>query len=73
MKTVPCPVTGDEIDGGDCLLICDVADRLIKPTILPEGINWDEEQRKKCKACKYHADLDETAEKAIKESLNNGK
>lgn len=60
MKTVPCPVKGDEINGDDCLIICDVADRAIKPACLPEGIKWDEEQRQKCKACKYHADLDES-------------
>ena len=59
MKTVQCPVKGDQINGDDCLLICDVADRLIKPTALPEGIKWDEQQRIRCKACKYHADIEE--------------
>ena len=56
MKTVPCPVKGDEINGDDCLIVCDVADRLLKPTVLPEGIEWSEEQRQKCLQCKYHAD-----------------
>ena len=55
MKTVHCPVKGDEINGTDCLIVCDVADRMVKP----EGIKWDEEQRQKCLACKYHADIEE--------------
>ncbi len=59
MKTVHCPVKGDEINGTDCLIVCDVADRMVKPTCLPEGIKWDEEQRQKCLACKYHADIEE--------------
>lgn len=59
MKTVHCPVKGDQINGDDCLLICDVADRLIKPEALPDGIKWDEQQCRVCKACKYHADIEE--------------
>ena len=59
MKTVYCPVKGDQIDGGDCLIVCDVADRLIKPSVLPEGIEWNEEQRATCQACQYHADIDQ--------------
>ena len=56
VKTVYCPVKDGEVDGGDCIIICDVADRLILPTVLPEGIVWDEQQREKCKACPYHDD-----------------
>lgn len=59
MNTVFCPVKSDEINGDDCIIVCDVADRLLKPTCLPEGIEWNEEQRKKCLACKYHADIEE--------------
>ena len=59
MKTVPCPVKGDQINGTDCLIICDVADGLIKPQALPEGIEWNEQQCTKCKLCKYHSDIEE--------------
>lgn len=59
MKTVFCPVKGDEIDGGDCLVVCDVADRMIKPSVLPDGIEWNEKQREKCLKCQYHADIPE--------------
>lgn len=59
MKTVYCPVTDGQVDGTSCLEICIVADREAKPTILPENIVWNEEQRQKCLACKYHADLDQ--------------
>ncbi len=57
MKTVFCPVVDKDINGTDCLIICDVADNLLKPTVLPEGVVWSEEQRTKCKLCKYPADI----------------
>ena len=56
-KTVFCPVKNGQANGTECLEICIVADREAKPTILPEGIAWDEEQRQLCLNCKYHADL----------------
>lgn len=59
MKTVYCPVKSDEITGDECIIVCDVADGMIKTTCLPEGIEWDDEQKKKCKLCKYHADIAE--------------
>ena len=59
MKTVYRPVKGEQINGDDCLLICDVADKMVKPNVLPEGIEWNENQRSVCKSCKHHADLDE--------------
>lgn len=58
MKTVYCPVKNDEINGDDCLLICDVADGLINPIALPKGIEWNEKQCLKCENCKYHADIE---------------
>ena len=56
-KTVYCPVKQEQINGIDCLVICDVADRMFKPSVLPEGVRWNEEQRQLCKQCKYHSDL----------------
>ena len=38
MKTVHCPVKGDNIDGVDCCIICDVADGYVKSTLLPKDI-----------------------------------
>lgn len=58
-NTVFCPVMNGQVDGTTCLEIVLVADREAKPAILPEGIKWDEEQRQKCLACKYHADIEE--------------
>lgn len=55
MCTVFCPVIEGFIDGASCLDIVLVADREAKPTILPKGVKWDDEQRKKCLACKYHS------------------
>lgn len=57
--TVFCPVIDGQIDGTTCLEIVLVADKEAKPTILPKGIEWNEEQCKKCLACKYHADIEE--------------
>lgn len=51
---VLCPVADRPIDGGDCVIICDVADRLIKPSVLPTDIKWSEDKREICKECKYH-------------------
>ncbi len=59
MKTVYCPVKDDDINGADCYIVCDVADGYVKSILLPEGIKWNEEQRKRCKSCKYHNDIDE--------------
>ena len=56
-KTVNCPVKQEQINGIDCLVICDVADRMFRPSAIPEGILWSEEQRLICKQCKYHDDL----------------
>ena len=58
-NTVFCPVINGQIDGATCLDIVLVADKEAKPSILPKGIEWDEEQRKKCQACIYHADIEE--------------
>ena len=63
MKTVFCPLKKDQIHGTDCMVTCDVADRMLKPTVLPEEIgDWNEEKRVVCKNCKYHADLDDSKE-----------
>lgn len=50
------------MNGDDCLIICDVADHMIKPSVLPEGIVWNEEQRERCLKCPYHADLENSEE-----------
>ena len=57
MDKVYCPVKQDNIDGGECLVICDVADRMIKPTVLSEGISWNKEKQKLCLECKFHKDI----------------
>ena len=57
-NTVFCPVINGQIDGTTCLEIVLVADREAKPTILPKGVEWNEEQRKKCLTCKYHNDVE---------------
>ena len=54
MKTVYCPIIKNGINGIDCNIICDVADRMFKPSVLPEGVVWNEEQEDICLNCKYH-------------------
>lgn len=62
MKTVYCPVKTTQVNGTDCMVICDVADRLLNPSVLPNGITWSEEQRERCLKCSYHADLESSEE-----------
>ena len=57
MNTVFCPVKNDQIDGNDCYIVCEVADNMLKKKFLPEGIQWNEEQKQKCLNCPYHADI----------------
>ena len=56
-KTVYCPVKQGQINGIDCLVICDVSDRMIKPPLLPDSIHWNEDRRELCKRCKYHIEV----------------
>ena len=44
------------------MVICDVADRLLNPSVLPNGITWSEEQRERCLKCPYHTDLESSEE-----------
>lgn len=44
------------------MVICDVADRLLNPSVLPGGIDWSEEQREQCLKCSYHTDLESSEE-----------
>lgn len=59
MNTVFCPVLNRQVDGITCLEIVLVADGEINKRILPDGLEWNEEQRQKCLNCKWHADLDQ--------------
>lgn len=59
MKTVYCPVKGAQITGADCIVICDISENLLKPSVIPAGIVWNDEQCKKCLRCQYHDGLDE--------------
>ena len=58
METVYCSVINNQIDGGDCYLICEVADNMCGPFILPDGIDWNEDLRKICLNCPYHDDVE---------------
>jgi len=56
-KTVFCPIKQGQVNGTDCILICDVADKMVKPNLLPEGMEWNETKRKMCQECQYHNDI----------------
>ena len=62
MNTVYCPVLDRQVDGNTCLEIVLVADREAKTSILPQGLEWSEEQRERCLKCPYHADLESSEE-----------
>ena len=68
METVYCPVIKGQVDGTTCLEIVSVSERIAKPTLLPDGVEWNEEMREMCFHCKWHDDLgeNETAEDRAK-------
>lgn len=51
-----------KVDGTTCLEIVLVADHEAKPSILPQGLEWNDQQREKCLKCLYHADLESSEE-----------
>lgn len=60
MKTVYCPVIDGQVDGTTCLEIVEVADGRIDKKIFADydkKFTWNEEQRQKCLACKWHEDI----------------
>lgn len=57
MNTVYCPLLDGQISGTDCLITVDVANGMLNPRVLPDGIEWNDEQRQKCVACPYHDDV----------------
>ena len=57
MKTVFCPLKNNQINGIGCLVVCDVVEKMLAPSAIPEGINWNEDMRVVCKACPYHNDI----------------
>lgn len=59
MNTVFCSVLDRQVDGTTCFEIVLVADGEINKRILPDGLEWNEEQRQKCLNCKWHEDLDQ--------------
>lgn len=56
MKTVYCPVKNEEIEGSECIIISDVAHRMLKASALSAKIEWNENQRQCCLACKWNYD-----------------
>lgn len=56
MKTVTCPITGNQIDGDSCYCTVLVVDGEAPETSLPEGIELTEETRRTCRSCQYHDD-----------------
>lgn len=54
MKTVYCPVKKGQIDGGDCIVVSDVAHNLLNQSVLPDDIPWGEEQRQRCLSCRWN-------------------
>lgn len=53
IRKVYCPIYNREINGTECIVLCDVSDKMIKPDVLPDEITWKED-RETCKQCKYH-------------------
>lgn len=56
-QQVYCPVANRTISEIDCIEICDVANEMMTTDVLntfDPPIEWDEEQKKRCRCCEYH-------------------
>lgn len=56
-QQVYCPVANRTISEMDCIEICDVANEMMTTDVLntfDPPIEWDEEQKKRCRCCEYH-------------------
>ena len=56
MKTVLCPIVGEQINGDACYCTVLAVDGEAPEKIVPEFIRLTEEAKKICLSCKYHAD-----------------
>lgn len=56
-KTAFCPSVGRNVTSTECVVICDVTDRLLKPRVLDDfepPIQWNDERAEKCRLCEWH-------------------
>lgn len=56
-NTIICPALGRNVTSAECVVICDVAARLLKPRVLDElepPIQWNDERANKCRLCEWH-------------------
>lgn len=77
MKTVFCPVKKAKIDGTECNMVCDVADRYLNSEVLPPDIIWNGEQKEIYLNCKYHNPIEKAllknGQKVVVSKMRDGK
>ncbi len=49
-----CPLINKEISDDDCYDVCLVANKMLKPSAIPEMFTQKEDFREVCKNCKNH-------------------
>lgn len=54
MSVLYCDLIDECIDGGDCIIVCDVVDDFFKETVLEEKFKRKRNYKEICKNCKYH-------------------
>lgn len=51
---IKCPLVNKEIDIGECVVIVDVCDGVIKENLISKDILEQKNWKEICKKCKYH-------------------
>lgn len=51
---IKCPLTGNEIEAGECVTIVDACDGVVKDRILGKSILDREDWKEICRKCQYH-------------------
>lgn len=49
-----CDLIDSDISGSDCIIVCDVADDMLKETAIDSKFKVKEDFKEICKNCKFH-------------------
>ena len=51
---IECPILNKDIDIGECVIIVDVCEEMVKESVISNEVKEVENWREICKNCKYH-------------------
>lgn len=49
-----CDLIDSEINGNDCIIVCDVTDDMLKENVIDGKFTVKKDYKEICKKCKYH-------------------